>query len=199
MFTSGPKDYRPVPDHEAELVMKVLGLMGDSTASRTIYLDGESGDEMSESDDGVGTYVDGQRNLRAGPRRRNDLDERQFLQQLVKNMTKMTAMNHPSAKRIRTEEDVHIDDVPGRNEDGEDDNDDRVPAADDIPEDDQPDEDEIGVENGPHEEEDDEDDIDVHDPDGGVRLSKRGTLKHEARTLEHLLTHRYKEHPLLIT
>ena len=30
------------------------------------------------------------------------------------------------------------------------------------------------------------------DPDGGVRLSKRGTLKHEARTLEHLLTHRYK-------
>ena len=99
----GAKDYRPVPDHEAELVMKVLGLMGDSTASRTIYLDGESGDEMSESDDGVGDYVDGQRNLRAGPRRRrNDLDERQFLQQLVKNMTKMTAMNHPSAKRIRT-------------------------------------------------------------------------------------------------
>ena len=37
----GAKDYRPVPDHEAELVMKVLGLMGDSTASRTIYLDGE--------------------------------------------------------------------------------------------------------------------------------------------------------------
>ena len=24
-----------------------------------IYLDGESGDEMSESDDGVGTFVDG--------------------------------------------------------------------------------------------------------------------------------------------
>ncbi|CAL1163660.1 unnamed protein product [Cladocopium goreaui] len=43
----------------AELVMKVLGLMGNSTASRTIFLDGESGDEMSESDDGVGTYVDG--------------------------------------------------------------------------------------------------------------------------------------------
>ena len=55
----GAKDYRPVPDHEAELVMKVLGLMGNSTASRTMYFDGESGDEMSESDDGVGTYVDG--------------------------------------------------------------------------------------------------------------------------------------------
>ncbi|CAL1156913.1 unnamed protein product [Cladocopium goreaui] len=49
---------------QAELVMKVLGLMGNSTASRTIFLDGESGDEMSESDDGVGTYVDGPTSLR---------------------------------------------------------------------------------------------------------------------------------------
>ena len=33
----------------------------------------------------------------------------------------------------------------------------------------------------------------MDDPDGGVRLSKRGTLKHEARTLEHLTGHhRYK-------
>ena len=55
----GAKDYRPSPDHEAELVMKVLGLMGNDTASRTVFLDGESGDEMSESDDGVGTYGSG--------------------------------------------------------------------------------------------------------------------------------------------
>ncbi|CAL1127009.1 unnamed protein product [Cladocopium goreaui] len=55
----GAKDYRPSSDYEAELVMKVLGLNGNNHASRTIYLDGESGDEMSESDDGVGTYVDG--------------------------------------------------------------------------------------------------------------------------------------------
>ena len=55
----GAKDYRPTPDHEAEIVMKVLGLIGNNHASRTIYLDGESGDEMSESDDGIGTYVDG--------------------------------------------------------------------------------------------------------------------------------------------
>ncbi|CAL1168660.1 unnamed protein product [Cladocopium goreaui] len=53
------EDYRPSSDYEAELVMKVLGLNGNNHASRTIYLDGESGDEMSESDDGVGTYVDG--------------------------------------------------------------------------------------------------------------------------------------------
>ena len=59
----GTKDYRPSPDREAGLVMKVLGLMGNSTASRTIFLDGESGDEMSESDDGVGMYVDGPTSL----------------------------------------------------------------------------------------------------------------------------------------
>ncbi|CAL1159376.1 unnamed protein product [Cladocopium goreaui] len=37
--------------------------MGNSTASRTIFLDGESGDEMSESDDGAGTVVDGPASL----------------------------------------------------------------------------------------------------------------------------------------
>eukprot|EP00435_Cladocopium_sp_Y103_P013926 s811_g3.t1 len=40
--------------------------------------------------------------------------------------------------------------------------------------------------------EDDEDIIDVDEEDGSVRLSKRGTLKNEARSKTHLLTHRYK-------
>jgi hypothetical protein len=40
--------------------------------------------------------------------------------------------------------------------------------------------------------EDDDDVIDVDEEDGGVRLSKRGTLKNEARSKSHLLTHRYK-------
>ena len=40
----GAKDYRPSRDREAELAMRVLGLLGTIT-SRTIYLDGESGDE----------------------------------------------------------------------------------------------------------------------------------------------------------
>ena len=98
----GAKDYRPVPDHEAELVMKVLGLMGNSTASRTMYFDGESGDEMSESDDGVGTYVDGPtKSLRGRRRRRSVPDERQSLQQLVKKLTMMTVMNHPSVKKTQ--------------------------------------------------------------------------------------------------
>ena len=40
----------------------------------------------------------------------------------------------------------------------------------------------------------DEDVIDVDEEDGGPRLSKRGALKSEARTKEHLLTHRFKNH-----
>ena len=54
----GAKDHCPSQDREAELVMRVLGLMG-TTTSRTIYLDGESGDEMSESDSKVSTPGDG--------------------------------------------------------------------------------------------------------------------------------------------
>ena len=187
----GAKDYRPTPDHEAELVMKVLGLMGNDPASRTIYLDGESGDEMSESDDGVGTYVDGPMK---SPRKtkKKKRSRRKTVPAAAGEELDEDDGYEPSIREENPEgDDVLVDEVPGADED-KDDDDDRVPAADDIPDDDQPDEDEIGVEHGPVEEEDDEDDIDVDDPDGGVRLSKRGTLKHEARTLEHLLTHRYK-------
>ena len=178
----GAKDYRPMPDHEAELVMKVLGLMGNSTASRTIFLDGESGDEMSESDDGVGTYVDGPTSLPEEDKE-EERSKRKTVPAAAGEEHDEDDGYEPSIREENPdEEDVHVDEVPGVDEDGDDD-DDRIPAADDDPEVDQPDEDEIGVENGPHEEEDDEDDIDVDDPDGGVRLSKRGTLKHEARTL----------------
>jgi len=40
--------------------------------------------------------------------------------------------------------------------------------------------------------EDDEDIVDVDEEDGEPRLSKRGALKGEAKTKEHLLTHRFK-------
>ena len=189
----GAKDYRPTSDPEAELVMKVLGLMGNNNnnASRTIYLDGESGDEMSESDDRVGMYLDGPTK---SPRKtkKKKRSRRKSVPAAAGEEVDDDDGYEPSIHEEDPEGDhVHVDDIPGADEDGEDD-DDRVPAADDIPEVDQSDEDEIGVEHGPPEEEDDEDYIDVDDPDGGVRLSKRGTLKHEARTLEHLLTHRYK-------
>ena len=190
----GAKDYRPSQDREAELVMRVLGLLGNTT-SRTIYLDGESGDEMSESDGEVSTSIDGLMNpprktKKRKPRRKttpaavgeehddddDDDDDGEY---------------EPSIREEGPEHDDRMDNVPGHEEDGDDD-DEPDPTAGDDPEIDQDDGDEIGVEIGPQEEEDDEDDIDVGDPEGGVRLSQRGTVKHEARTLEHLLTHRYK-------
>ena len=85
----------------AELVVKVLGLNGNNHASRTIYLDGESGDEMSESDDGVGTYVDGQRSLWGRRERRSVPNEGRPRQRLVKNSMRMMTMNSPSAKKIQ--------------------------------------------------------------------------------------------------
>ena len=183
----GAKDYRPSPDQEAELVMKVLGLMCNSTASRTMFLDGESGDEMSESDGGVGTYVDGPTSLPKKTKKKRRAKRKTVPAAAGEEQDDDDDGYEPSiCDEGPDEEDVQVDEVPGQNEDGDDD-DDRIPAADEDPEVDQHDEDEVGVENGPHEEEDDEDDIDVDDPDGGVRLSKRGTLKHEARMkLAHL-------------
>ena len=53
---------------------------------------------------------------------------------------------------------------------------------------------EIEVEDVPDEEkrEDEDDVMDVGGEDGSVRLSKRGTLRNDARSKVHLLTHRYK-------
>ena len=62
-------------------------------------------------------------------------------------------------------------------------------APDDVDEDHQVEVEEIPEDGGG---EDDDDVIDVDEEDGGVRLSKRGTLKNEARSKVHLLTHRYK-------
>ena len=67
-------------------------------------------------------------------------------------------------------------------------------GPDDTDEDRQDEDHEIEIEEIPEggEGEDDDDVIDVDEEDGGVRLNKRGTLKNEARSKIHLLTHRYK-------
>ena len=160
--------------------------MGKSP-SRTIYLDGESGDEMSESEDETSTPYDG---LAESPRKTK--------KRKSKRKKKIVAVGEGDEDEERFEPEISEDGpeyddrmgrVPGQDEDDAD----PVPSpgiAGDIDED--PEGEGIGVESGPHEVEDDEDDIDVDDPEAGVRLSKGGTLKHEARTLEHLLTHRYK-------
>ena len=130
----GAKDYRPSPDHEAELVMKVLGLMGNDTASRTIFLDGESGDEMSESDDGVGTYVGGPTNLPRKTKKKKRKSKRKTAPAAAGEELDDDDGYEPS---IRDEgpddEDVRVDEVPGQDGDGDDD-DDRVPDVGDDPE-----------------------------------------------------------------
>jgi len=185
----GAKDHCPSQDREAELVMRVLGLMGTKT-SRTIYLDGESGDEMSESDNEVSTPGDG---LMDPPRKTKKRKcKRKTVPAAVGEEPEDDGEYAPAIRDEGPGYDDRMDGVPGQDEDG--DHDELVPTAGEDPEVGHDDEDEVGVENGPHEEEeeDDEDDIDVDDPEGGLRFSKRGTLKHEARTLEHLLAHRYK-------
>ena len=142
---------------------------------------------MSESDGEVSTPDDG---LMDPPRKtKKHKPRRKMTPAAVGEEHDDDGEYEPSIREEGPEYDDRMDNVPGHEEDGDDD-DEPAPTADDDPEvehDDpevgQDDGDEMGVENGPHEEEDDEDDIDVGDPEGGVRLSKRGTLKHEARTL----------------
>ena len=116
----GAKDYRPSPDHEAELVMKVLGLVGNNPASRTIYLDGESGDEMSESDDGVGTYVDGPTK---SPRKKKKKKKKKRSRRKTVPVAAGEGLDdddgyEPSVREDDPgDDDVHVDEVPGADED----------------------------------------------------------------------------------
>ena len=144
---------------------------------------------MSESDGEVGTPGDGPVNPPRKTNKRRRKPRRKTVPAAAGEEHDDDGEYEPSIREEGPDYDDRMDDAQGQEED---DDDEPAPAADEDPEVDQSDADEVGVENGPHEEEDDEDDINVDDPEGGVRLSKRGTLKHEARTLEHLLTHRYK-------
>ena len=88
----------------------------------------------------------GQRSLRG--RRRRDRSRRKTVPVAAGEELDEDDGYEPSIREENPEgDDAHVDDIPGADEDGDDD-DDRVPATDDIPEDDQPDEDEIGVEHG---------------------------------------------------
>ena len=139
----GAKDYCPSPGHEAELVMKVLGLLGNTT-SRTIYLDGERGDEMSESDGGVDTP--GDRPMEPPRKTKRRKSRRKTVPTAVGEEHDDDGEYEPSIREGGPEYDDRMDDVPSQDED----DDEPAPAADEDPEVDQFDEDEVGVENGPH-------------------------------------------------
>ena len=99
--------------------MKVLGLMGNSTASRTIFLDGESGDEMSESDDGAGTFVDGPTSLPRKTKKKRRYKQKTVPAAAGEEHDEDDGYEPSIREEGPDEEDARIDEVPGQNEDGD--------------------------------------------------------------------------------
>ena len=178
------KDYIPYVSVDQEkrklkssCMEKIMAVLNDgcstSEGEGLLVIDGESGDELEDLSDSVG---------------RSDVKS-----------PKRSMKKRKKAKLRDDQHEVAVGSDAGDAEEMscyadeyaefEDDGYDPSIAPDDIHEDHQ-----IEVEEIPEDEggEDDDDVIDVDEEDGGVRLSKRGTLKNEARSKVHLLTHRYK-------
>eukprot|EP00435_Cladocopium_sp_Y103_P045227 s435_g12.t3 len=181
------KDYIPYVNLDQEKktgnkkkVEKILEIISDdcstSEGESMLVIDGESGDELEDLSDNVSDP----KGLSSTKKRRKKTRCRQHHEAAVGSDVEDDEQMHD-----HTEDD--IDDYAEFDEEergyspsiGLDDD-----AADhDI---------EIDEEHEGDRNEDDEDVIDVDEEDGSVRLSKRGTLKNEARSKTHLLTHRYK-------
>ena len=114
----GAKDYRPSPDQEAELVMKVLGLMDNNSTSRTIFLDGESGDEMSESDDVVGTDVDGPTSLPRKTKKKKKSKQKTAPAEAGEEVDDDDGYEPSIREEDPGKGDAPVDDIPGQNEEG---------------------------------------------------------------------------------
>ena len=138
-----------------------------------MIIDGESGDELEEV-----TNVVGPRKVKSPKRRKRK-----------KKVNKDVEENNAAVSGEVEDEDEHMERAGDYDEFDEELEYEPClgPDVDDIDHD-------IEVEEVPEEEkrEDDDDVIDVDEQDGNVRLSKRGTLKNDARSKTHLLTHRYK-------
>ena len=141
-----------------------------SEGEGTLILDGESGDEMMENDEKT-SPMSKIKNKRRSKRKRH-----------------AKIMEHEVAVGSDVEEDdIHeVED----NDDEEDEVRSRYEPTiageiDELEHD-------VEVDDDLADDEDDEDIIDVDEEDGDPRLSKRGALKHDAKTKEHLLTHRFK-------
>ena len=178
------KDYIPYVSVDQEkkklkssCVEKIMAVLDDgcstSEGEGLLVIDGESGDELEDLSDSVG---------------RSDVKS-----------PKRSMKKRKKAKSRGDQHEVAVGSDAGDAEEMscyadeyaefEDDGYDPSIAPDDIREDHQIEVEEIPEDGGG---EDDDDVIDVDEEDGGVRLSKRGTLKNEARSKVHLLTHRYK-------
>eukprot|EP00435_Cladocopium_sp_Y103_P055641 s3204_g18.t1 len=167
-------------------VEKILEVISDdcstSDGENMLVIDGESGDELEDLTDNIRSPKEkSSKKLKKKRGRHHDDHHEVAVGGDAEEAEQMSC---------HAEDDDLVDDYDGFDDDeGDAGYDPSIgpDADDDIDHD-------IEVEEAREEDrnEDDEDVIDVDEEDGGVRLSKRGTLKNEARSKIHLLTHRYK-------
>eukprot|EP00435_Cladocopium_sp_Y103_P000709 s5881_g1.t1 len=141
-----------------------------------LVIDGESGDELEDLSDNV-----------------SDPKGMSSNRKKMKKKKKCNHHHHEAAVGSDVEDDERMHDHAEDDIDdyAEFDEDERGYSPSVGPDEDEVDHDiEIEEEREGDRNEDDEDIIDVDEEDGSVRLSKRGTLKNEARSKTHLLTHR---------
>ena len=154
-------------------IRSLLDILNDdcstSDGENTLIIDGESGDEMIENE------------------------------KKQSSMARNKKRRKPRSRRMKVDQyDVAVGDYVGDSEIHEmEDNDDeedgvRSPYEPSLAEEIQDLEHDVEIDDEVANGEDDDDVIDVDEEDGEPRLSKRGALKHEARTKDHLLTHRFK-------
>ena len=165
-------------------ISKILNIISDecstSEGENMMVIDGESGDEMEDLTDIV--------------RRSDSKSSRKGkIRKAKKKKSKIMPEVAVGSDHGHIEELAGYDDEPDDRGDeyAEFDDDEYEPS---IGPDAEEGEHDVEIEEIPEGEarEDDDDVIDVDEEDGGVRLSKRGTLKNEGRSKLHLLTHRYK-------
>ena len=166
-------------------ISKILNIIGDecstSEGENMMVIDGESGDELEDLTDIV---------------RRSD--SKSSRKAKVKKVGRRKGKTLPEVA-VGSDPD-YVEEMACHDDDEPDDRGDEYAEFDDdeyepsIGPDIEEGEHDVEIEEIPEGEarEDDDDVIDVDEEDGGVRLSKRGTLKNEARSKLHLLTHRYK-------
>ena len=166
-------------------IAKIINVISDecstSEGENMMVIDGESGDELEDLTDIV---------------RRSD--SKSSRKAKVKKVRRRKGKTLPEVA-VGSDPD-YVEEMACHDDDEPDDRGDEYAEFDDdeyepsIGPDIEEGEHDVEIEKIPEDEvrEDDDDVIDVDEEDGGVRLSKRGTLKNEARSKLHLLTHRYK-------
>ena len=165
-------------------IAKILNIISDecstSEGESLMVIDGESGDELEDLTDNVGRSNN--KSPKGAKVRKNRKKKTKTLPEVA------VGSDAGDAEEMACYEDEHDD---PRDEYAEFDDDEGYdPSIGPEPEEGEHD---VEIEEIPEGEAHDDDDvIDVDEEDGGVRLSKRGTLKNEARSKLHLLTHRYK-------